>query len=112
MTLKTEEANGIVQATILFQEGSVTNADQFKEEILGIIGKGTKLIVLNFKNVSYVDSSFLGSLVVALKYAISKGADIYLVELKADVHSLLHLIRIDKVFKIFKDYNEAIASLK
>lgn len=111
MVLKVEEMNRIVQATILTEEASLSNADAFKEEMITIIGRGVRLVIVSFENVNYIDSSFLGSLVVALKYAMPRNVDIYLVSLKPDVKNLLTLIRMDKVFRIFGSYEEAMGTL-
>lgn len=111
MVLQVNNFSDVVQATILPEEASLSNADMFKEEMITLIAGGTKLIILSFENVNYIDSSFLGSLVVALKYAMPRKVDIYLVALKPDVKNLLTLIRMDKVFKIFKDYNQAMETI-
>ncbi|SEI99421.1 anti-sigma B factor antagonist [Dyadobacter koreensis] len=111
MILKVNQINDVAQATILTEEASLANADMFKEEMITLIVNGTKLIIVSFENVNYIDSSFLGSLVVALKYAMPRKTDIYLVALKPDVKNLLTLIRMDKVFKIFKNYEQAMETL-
>ena len=111
MILKTSENDNIVQATIIPTEASLTNAEMFKEEMITLIANHVKLIIVSFENVDYIDSSFLGSLVVALKYAMPRGVDIYLVSLKPDVRDLLTLIRMDKVFKIYKDYDQAMITV-
>ena len=108
MILQYEEISGRPAAIILPDEGNLENADAFKKELSQLIEKSGKYVMLNFKNVTYVDSSFLGGLVSCLKYAMSKGTDILLVELRKDIHDLLHLIRMDKVFKIYGNYQEAI----
>jgi len=107
MILKTVEINDTIQATILTEEASLTSAEMFKEEMITLVANGAKLIIVSFENVNYIDSSFLGSLVVALKYAIPRKVDIYLVALKPDVKSLLTLIRMDKVFNIYDNFSEA-----
>jgi anti-sigma B factor antagonist len=108
MILKIVELDGVTQATIIAQDASLANAEAFKEEMITLIAEGAKLILLSFENVSYIDSSFLGSLVVALKYAMPRKADIYLIALKPDVKNLLTLIRMDKVFKIFGSFQQAL----
>jgi anti-sigma B factor antagonist len=112
MILKITEFESVVQATIIPQEANLAYAEAFKEEMITLIANGAKLVMVSFENVSYIDSSFLGSLVVALKYAMPRNVDIYLVSLKPDVKNLLTLIRMDKVFKIFKDYNQAMENIK
>ncbi|WP_254560885.1 STAS domain-containing protein [Dyadobacter diqingensis] len=111
MILQVNQVQDITQATILPEEASLANADKFKEEMITLIVEGTKLIIVNFENVNYIDSSFLGSLVVALKYAMPRKTDIYLVALKPDVRNLLTLIRMDKVFKIYKNFDQAMDAL-
>lgn len=112
MILKLNETENAVQATIIPEEANLTHAEAFKEEMITIVANGAKLVIVSFENVNYIDSSFLGSLVVALKYAMPRNVDIYLVSLKPDVKNLLTLIRMDKVFKIFKDYQHAMETLK
>jgi len=111
MILKTTEVQKIAQATILPAEASFTNAEMFREEMITLIANGAKVVIVSFENVDYIDSSFLGSLVVALKYAMPRNVDIYLVSLKPDVKNLLTLIRMDKVFKMYKDYDHAMEML-
>lgn len=111
MILKTTQNDGVAQATILPTEANLTVSEQFKEEMMTLIVDGAKYVIVSFENVGYIDSSFLGSLVVALKYAMPRGVDIYLVALKPDVYDLLKLIRMDKVFKIFKSYDAAMENL-
>ena len=111
MILSVNKINDVAQATILPIEASLSNADQFKEEMITLVVNGAELIIVSFENVNYIDSSFLGSLVVALKYAMPRKTDIYLVSLKPDVKNLLTLIRMDKVFKIYKDFGEAMEML-
>ena len=112
MILITNEIENVVQATIVPNEASFTNAEMFKEEMITLIANGTKTVIVSFENVDYIDSSFLGSLVVALKYAMPRGVDIYLVALKPDVKNLLTLIRMDKVFKIYKNFEQGMETLK
>ena len=112
MILITNKIESVVQATIVPNEASFTNAEMFKEEMITLIASGTKTVIVSFENVDYIDSSFLGSLVVALKYAMPRGVDIFLVALKPDVRNLLTLIRMDKVFKIYKNFEQGMDTLK
>lgn len=112
MILNVIENDNVIQATIIPKEANLVHSEAFKEEMITIIANGANLVIVSFENVDYIDSSFLGSLVVALKYAMPRNVDIYLVSLKPDVKNLLTLIRMDKVFKIFKDYQQALETLK
>ena len=106
MLLDTKEVGTILEAIINEPEANLNNAEQFKKEMFSLIDKGNKHIALNFEQVSYVDSSFLGAMVSSLKYALGKGAEIYLTNLKKDIIDLLRLIRMDKVFKIYASISD------
>jgi anti-sigma B factor antagonist len=103
-----KEENGNLYAALNLAEANLGNADEFKAELTGLLNQHHKKILLNMEQVKYIDSSFLGALVAALKHALSLKLDIALVGLQQDVHDLLKLIRLDKVFKIFGTYEDAV----
>lgn len=96
-----------ILADLNLRDANMSNADEFKTELTGILDTYKKKVVLSMHNVNYIDSTFLGALVSALKHAISLKLDILLVGLNKDIKDLLTLIRLDKVFKIYDNYNEA-----
>ncbi len=112
MIIEKTTQNGFTIATITSQEASLRNANDFKEAMIKLIDEGNRHVILSFERVTYVDSSFLGSMVIALKHAIAKGADMYLVQLRSDIYDLLSLIRMNKVFKIFDTPEQAIKNLQ
>lgn len=89
-------------------EANLSNADEFKKQIVALLDEKKKSIVLNLEQVKYIDSSFLGAIVAALKHAIGTQLDVILVGLQPDIYNLIKLIRLDKVFKIYKDYSEVL----
>lgn len=111
MLLEIKEMDKLVAAKITEHEANLNNAEQFKEEIFALIDNGHLRIIISFEKVNYVDSSFLGAMVSCLKHALSKGGDIYLADLQKDIYSLLVLIRMDKVFKIYKTEEEGASSI-
>jgi anti-sigma B factor antagonist len=89
-------------------EANLNNSDLFKAQVIQLLDRHEKMVIIDFNKVEYIDSSFLGALVAILKHAIGMKLDVILVGLKNDVHDLLKLIRLDKVFKIFSNYNDVI----
>jgi anti-sigma B factor antagonist len=89
-------------------EANLNNSDLFKTQVIQLLDRHEKTVIIDFNQVEYIDSSFLGALVAILKHAMGMKLDVILVGLRNDVHDLLKLIRLDKVFKIFGSYNEAI----
>jgi anti-sigma B factor antagonist len=89
-------------------EANLNNSDLFKTQVIQLLDRHEKTVIIDFNKVEYIDSSFLGALVAILKHAMGMKLDVILVDLKSDVHDLLKLIRLDKVFKIFGSFDEAI----
>ncbi len=110
MILSKQTKGNALIAVVEPKEANLTIADAFKTELMSIIEHGEKFIVVDFEKVVYVDSSFLGALVSALKQAIASKADIVLAGLNKDILGLFQLIRLDKAFKIFSNADEAVKS--
>ena len=114
MSLKiaSKEVSGVTVLTlsgqIVLGEGSV----QLRDAIRGLIGKGTKNILLDMGNVDYLDSSGLGELVSAFTTAKNQHAEVKLLKLTRKVHDLLQLTKLYTVFDIYDDEAGALASFK
>jgi len=92
-------------------EANLENAALFRSQVTQLFDRHKKNIIIDLSKVEYIDSSFLGALVAVLKHAMAYKLDVVLVDLCKDVYDLLLLIRLDKVFKIYDNYQEAITHL-
>jgi len=68
-----------------------------------------KKLVLNLGEVPYMDSSAIAVLVEALQKMRKTGGKIYLTHLQPRVKGLLEIARLDTIFVIAADENEALA---
>ncbi|NCD72245.1 STAS domain-containing protein [Mucilaginibacter agri] len=102
-----KEQNNYLLVDIKLHEANMASADAFKTEIVSLLDTHHKKVILSLHQVNYIDSTFLGALVSALKHAISLKLDIALVGLKKDIYDLMTLIRLDKVFKIYDSFTDA-----
>ena len=82
------------------------NAPDLKEKIAGFVSKGHEWIVLDLKDVEFVDSSGLGAIVSGLKLLGHKG-DLVISGARDNVVALFKLTRMDKVFRLFPSAAEA-----
>lgn len=104
------ENEGNLLLNLQIKDANMGYADEFKTAIIDFFNNhGKKRIIINMEDVEYIDSSFLGALVSALKYVLPFKSDIILVGLRKDILNLFALIRLDKVFKIFDNFNDALA---
>jgi anti-anti-sigma factor len=79
-------------------------------EMVGKLITQHRQIVLNFADVTYMDSSGLGLLVSLHASAQKAGAVIKLAALNANIEDLLQLTRVAMVLEIAKSADEAAAS--
>jgi anti-sigma B factor antagonist len=69
-----------------------------------------KKIILNMKDVSYMDSSGVGELVSSFTSVNNRGGKLKLLNLSTKVHDLLQITQLLRVFEIFDNEKEAVNS--
>ena len=106
-----QEKHGAVLVEVVdITRATMKEADEFLKILLNDITIGWRKIVIDMKDCEYVDSTFLGALVISLKRIASIGGDIKLVGFHEDVDSMFRLTRLNHVFKTFRTRDEAIKS--
>jgi anti-sigma B factor antagonist len=88
--------------------GEESNA--LREKVKSLLASGQKKVVLNMQNVSYIDSSGLGSLVAAHTSARSQGASMKLSHLGTKFQEILQVTKLVTVFEVYPTEAAAIAS--
>lgn len=81
-----------------------------RKALLGLVGKGRGILV-DLKDVGYIDSSGVASLVECLQSARKSGQNMALVCVSEGAMRVLHLARLDKVFKIYATREEGAAAI-
>ena len=108
MKIKEELIGDILHVVIEEKDANLVVSDAFKALMIERINSGNKNLIVSFKQVDYVDSSFLGALVSILKRVLPIGGKIVLTEINADISSLFELTRLDKVFHLEKSLSQAL----
>lgn len=108
--IETKSINDSLVVRLTIKEAGLGQSDQFKHELFALLDKGHRRLIIDLEEVTYIDSSFLGALVAGLKHALFLKADIVLANLNKDILGLFELIRMDKVFSIFQNVDEAVGS--
>jgi anti-sigma B factor antagonist len=110
MKIKTRQVDGVTimdcSGRITLGEGSVTLRDGVRD----LLAKGSKQILLNLGDVSYIDSSGIGELVSAFTTVKNQGGDLKLLNLTKKVHDLLQITKLYTVFDVKDDEASAVAS--
>jgi anti-anti-sigma factor len=79
-----------------------TKAGQFRQDIGALVEQGAKTILIDFRNVTFMDSSGLGALVLALKTVRSAGSKLFVCSINEQIQILFELTSMDRVFEIFE----------
>ena len=77
-----------------------TKANEFRQEISKNLAEDATIILIDFQNVSFMDSSGLGALVLALKSIRSAGAKLFLCSINDQIKMLFELTSMERVFEI------------
>jgi len=104
------ETNGTSVVTL---EGRIVLGEESKslrEKLKGLIAEGKKQIVLNLDNVTYIDSTGLGTLVASQVSANTQGASLKLCNLGRKFQELLQLTKLVTVFEVCNTEAAAVAS--
>lgn len=107
-----EEAEGAVIHSVQIKRATTFEADEFREILLNDINSGVKKIVVDLEKCSFLDSTFLGALVIALKTIMKYGGDMRLANPHGDVQALLELTGMDRVFQILQTREDALKSFR
>lgn len=107
-----EEIEEVIVISVNLKRATLVEAEEFKEVLIADIQRGFKKIVVDLSNCEFIDSTFLGSLVVSLKKLTALGGDLRLVGFQPAVHSMFELTRMYRVFESFKSAKEAVESFR
>ena len=110
MDFKREEHGDVLVEKVNLTRATLKEAEEFKSHLVEDIEENWQKIVVDLSECEFIDSTFLGALVVSLKKVTAMGGDIKLVGFQPDVNSMFELTRMYRVFDSFKSLNEAVQS--
>jgi anti-anti-sigma factor len=82
------------------------NVNQLRREVIEIVEMGADIVLIDFQDVTFMNSSGLGALVSILKAVRSAGAELFICSLSEQVKMIFKLTKMDRVFKIFVNQDE------
>ncbi len=96
--------------TVVEVEGQliVGNRQKLKQQMLERLEGGDRKFVIDFANTGYIDSSGLGVLVSLSKKIREQGGELRLSALNEDLRTLFELTKLDTLFRIADDKEQAL----
>lgn len=83
-----------------------------RNKIKELMTAGQKNVLLNLKEITYLDSAGMGELVGACTTLRNQGGDLRLVHPQERVSKLLKMTKLSMIFRIFDDEPAAVASFQ
>lgn len=80
--------------------------NELRREISDIVEKGTDIVLVDFQDVTFMNSSGLGALVSTLKVVRSAGAELFICSTSEQINMIFQLTKMDRVFKTFANRDE------
>ncbi|HAB54320.1 MAG: hypothetical protein A2315_16685 [Ignavibacteria bacterium RIFOXYB2_FULL_35_12] len=105
-----ETYEDVVVQVVDLTRATLKEAEELKYTLTKSIEQGYRKIVVDLSSCEFIDSSFLGALVVSLKKVTTMGGDLRLVGFHPAVHSMMELTRMHRVFESFPTKEAAIRS--
>ncbi|MCX7087994.1 MAG: STAS domain-containing protein [Methylococcales bacterium] len=107
MNLNLEKINGFSVLSIENERIDAHNSGELKAHLLQMIEQGETQIIVQLQQVRFIDSSGLGALLSGNKQVLAKSGRLILVNIQPQVLSMFELTRLNRVFEIYADLNEA-----
>jgi anti-anti-sigma factor len=80
-----------------------TKAEEFRQTVDQLLQDGAEVILIDLKNISIIDRSGLGTLVVLLKKVRSLYRKLCICSINDQVRMLFELTNMDQVFDVYND---------
>lgn len=94
--------------TIKLKRATIEAASGLNKELSNAIENGWKKILVEMDEVEYIDSTFLGALVINFKKVMEIKGKFGLVGFKASLHTFIQQMSLDRTFELYKSRSEAL----
>lgn len=82
------------------------NGNRLRREIGDVVEAGVKTVLIDCREVEFMDSSGLGALVMSLKTVREAGSKLSICSINDQLRILLELTSMDNIFEIFASQEE------
>ena len=110
MNFDTFTRGDVIVEVVNLSRATMKEAEEFKNFIFKHIDEGFKKIVVDLDKCSFIDSTFLSTLVSAYKKILSLDGDMKLASVRDELRSIIEFTGTRKIFKIYSTAEKAIKS--
>ena len=105
-----EEHGSILVEVVDLDRATLLDAEEFKKILFQDIQTGWKKIIVDLTECEFIDSTFLGTIVISLKKITELGGKLRLVGIQPEVQTLFQLTKMNRIFEIFENREDALQS--
>lgn len=109
MSASIETLQEVTVITLADEHLDASNVEEFRADLEPVLSRSRK-VVLDFGQVTFVDSSGMGAIISALKRLATAGGDLRICNLTPQVKSLFELVRLHKLCQILDTRDAAVQS--
>lgn len=110
MVVTVREKQGVVVFSVKGEMVGGPDATKVSEKIRSFLDEGKKKFLIDMENVEWMNSSGLGILIASLTTVKNHQGQLKLLHVQKKPMELLKITKLDRVFEVFEDEGEAIAS--
>jgi anti-sigma B factor antagonist len=109
MTVKTSTLKGGIG--IIDVQGNLVGGEEtvvFQQAIIDLLNQQCRKLVVDFKDVNFINSTGLGALISAHTSAVRRGSQLLLCNINNSVSSLLVITGLNRILNVKKNREEAV----
>jgi anti-sigma B factor antagonist len=110
-SVRTEQLSDDDYVIALAGEVDLYTAPEFKQELLDVIAKGAKHVVIDLSETTFIDSTTLGVLVGGVKRLRTNDGQLSLICSDRNITKIFEITGLDRVFTIHASRDDAVAAL-
>ena len=107
--VQTEKVDDSTYVIALGGEVDLYTAPEFKQQLLDVIAKGAKDVVVDFTRTTFIDSTTLGVLVGGVKRLRTNDGQLSLICSDRNITKIFEITGLDRVFTIYPTRDKALA---
>jgi anti-sigma B factor antagonist len=112
MNYSVSERDGIIILALAGKIMGGPEATEINDQINHLIGENKLKVVIDLKNVEWMNSSGLGILIGAVSLLRSNNGTLILIHVSDRIKNLLKITKLNSVFELCETIDEALTTLK
>ncbi len=106
-----QEDRGDISILRLFGDMDAEHSPPLKKKLQGILASGKTKLILDLREVAFIDSTGLGVLISLMRQLKENGGQLKLASLQQEVRSIFEITRLFRVFDLSPDVEGALKGL-